>query len=246
MKDKEDICIFPRSHQVMFACLLLHPSLVAYQSLTGLGSVLHSSLYPGKEEVFMFRNSFSNICLSYKWIVTIAITLGMFMSLMDSTIVIVAIPQMQRTFGATIHDVQWVVTVYMLTQAAVIPATPFLVAKFGGKRTYVWTLSAFLLGSLLCGFAWNLPTLILFRLIQGIGGGILLPMVMTLLYQTFPAEERGTATSVMGVPLMLAPLLDPNLPANTPSGDRSASRNDSGRASAGSDGYFAHRRKACR
>lgn len=159
----------------------------------------------------MSRNSFLHIRLSYKWIVTIAITLGMFMSLMDSTIVIVAIPQMQRTFGATIHDVQWVVTVYMLTQAAVIPATPFLVSKFGGKRTYVWTLSAFLLGSLLCGFAWNLPTLILFRLIQGIGGGILLPMVMTLLYQTFPAEERGTATSVMGVPLMLAPMIGPVL-----------------------------------
>ncbi|GAC1447069.1 MAG: DHA2 family efflux MFS transporter permease subunit [Ktedonobacteraceae bacterium] len=159
----------------------------------------------------MFHNSFLNIRLSYKWIVTLAITLGMFMSLMDSTIVIVAIPQMQRIFGADIHDVQWVVTVYMLTQAAVIPATPFLAAKFGGKRTYVWTLSAFVLGSLLCGFAWNLPTLILFRLIQGIGGGILLPMVMTLLYQTFPPEERGTAASVMGVPLMVAPMLGPVL-----------------------------------
>ena len=159
----------------------------------------------------MFRNSFSNIRLSYKWVVTIAITLGMFMSLMDSTIVIVAIPQMQRTFGVDIHDVQWVVTVYMLTQAAVIPATPFLAARFGGKRTYVWTLSAFLFGSLLCGFAWNLPTLILFRVLQGIGGGILLPMVMTLLYQTFPPEERGTAASVMGVPLMVAPLVGPVL-----------------------------------
>ena len=159
----------------------------------------------------MFGNSFSTLHLSYKWIVTIAITLGMFMSLMDSTIVIVAIPQMQRTFGADIHNVQWVVTIYMLTQAAVIPATPFLTAKFGGKRTYVWTLSAFLLGSLLCGFAWNLPTLILFRFIQGIGGGILLPMVMTLLYQTFPPEERGMATSVMGVPLMVAPLIGPVL-----------------------------------
>jgi EmrB/QacA subfamily drug resistance transporter len=155
--------------------------------------------------------TFANMRISYKWLVTIAITLGMFMSLMDSTIVIVAIPQMQRIFRADIHDVQWVVTVYMLTQAAVIPATPFLAAKFGGKRTYVWTLSAFLLGSLLCGFAWNLPSLIIFRIIQGIGGGILLPMVMTLLYQTFPPEERGTASSVMGVPLMIAPLIGPVL-----------------------------------
>ena len=110
----------------------------------------------------MVLHSLSKIDLSYKWWITIAVTLGMFMSLMDSTIVIVAIPQMQKAFGADIHDVQWVVTIYMLTQAAVIPTAPYLTARFGGKRVYVWTLSAFLLGSLLCGFAWNLPTLILF------------------------------------------------------------------------------------
>src|SRR6516162_1667116 len=147
--------------------------------------------------------SFTKIRLDYKWWVTIAVTLGMFMSILDSTIVIVAIPQMQRAFGADIHDVQWIVTIYMLTQAAVIPTAPYLTARLGGKRAYVWTLSAFLVGSLLCGLAWNLPTLIFFRFIQGIGGGILLPMVMTLLYEAFPPEERGTATSIMGVPLMI-------------------------------------------
>lgn len=155
--------------------------------------------------------SYPKFRLEYHWLVTITVTLGMFMSLMDSTIVIVAIPQMQRAFGADIHAVQWVVTVYMLTQAVVIPTAPYLSATFGGKRAYVWTLSAFLLGSLLCGFAWNLPSLIFFRLLQGIGGGVLLPMVMTLLYQAFPPEKRGTATSVMGVPLMIAPTLGPVL-----------------------------------
>ena len=149
--------------------------------------------------------------IAYKWWVTIAVTLGMLMSMMDMTIVNVAIPQMQRAFGADIHDVQWVTTVYMLTQAAVIPTAPYLSARFGEKRTYVWVLSAFLLGSLLCGFAWNLPSLIFFRFVQGIGGGILLPMVMTLQYQAFPVEERGLATSVMGVPLQLAPVLGPVL-----------------------------------
>jgi EmrB/QacA subfamily drug resistance transporter len=149
--------------------------------------------------------------IKYHWLVTIAVTLGMFMSLMDSTIVLVAIPQMQHAFGATIHAVQWIVTIYMLTQAAVIPTAPYLTATFGGKRAYVWTLSAFLVGSLLCGFAWNLPSLIFFRFLQGIGGGILLPMVMTLLYQAFPPEKRGTATSVMGIPLMIAPTFGPVL-----------------------------------
>ena len=66
-------------------------------------------------------------------------------------------------------------------------------------------------GSLLCGFAWNLPSLIFFRLLQDIGGGILLPMVMTLLYDAFPAEKRGMATGVMGIPLMIAPTFGPVL-----------------------------------
>ena len=115
----------------------------------------------------MFLIPYAKIHIPYKWLVTITVTLGMFMSLLDSTIVNVAIPQMQRAFGADIHDVQWVVTIYMLTQAAVIPIAPYLSAKFGSKRAYVWTLSAFLLGSLLCGFAWNLPSLLLFRLHPG-------------------------------------------------------------------------------
>lgn len=159
----------------------------------------------------MAHISLLKVRIADKWLVMIAITLGMFMSLMDHTIVNVAIPQMQRAFGADIQAVQWVVTIYMLTQAAVIPTAPYLANKFGGKRAYVWTLTAFLLGSLLCGFAWNLPSLVLFRLIQGIGGGILLPLVRTLLFQTFPTEERGTAVSTMGISLMVAPMLGPVL-----------------------------------
>src|SRR5438552_2669503 len=149
--------------------------------------------------------------IAYKWRVTLAVALGMFMSLMDMTIVNVAIPQMQHSFGADIRDVQWVVTIYMLTQAAVIPTAPYLSAKIGEKRAYVWVLIAFLLGSLLCGLAWNLPSLLVFRLIQGIGGGILLPMVMTLQYQAFPPEERGAASSALGVLMMMATALGPVL-----------------------------------
>ncbi len=153
----------------------------------------------------------SKMHIAYKWQVTMAVTLGMFMSLMDMTIVNVAIAQMQHSFGADIHAVQWVVTIYMLTQAAVIPLAPYLAAKFGEKRAYLWTLIAFLLGSLLCGFAWDLPSLLFFRVIQGIGGGILLPMVMTLQYQAFPPEERGTASSAIGVPMMMATVIGPVL-----------------------------------
>ena len=149
--------------------------------------------------------------LEYKWWVTIAVGLGMLMSMIDSTIVNIAIPVMQHAFGANLHDVQWVVTIYMLTQAAVIPLAPYLTATLGGKRAYLWSLSAFVLGSLLCGFAWNLPSLVIFRFLQGIGGGVLLPMVMILQYQAFPHEERGKATSTMGIAMMVAPTLGPVL-----------------------------------
>src|SRR5262245_4237126 len=129
--------------------------------------------------------SYTKMRIADKWWVAITVTLGMLMSVMDHMIVNVAIPQLQRTFGAYIGSVQWVVTIYMLTQAAVIPTAPYLTQRFGAKQVYIWTLIAFLLGSVLCGFAWNLPSLVFFRLIQGIGGGILLPLVMILLYQTF-------------------------------------------------------------
>ena len=151
------------------------------------------------------------IRIADKWLVTIAVTLGQFMSMLDGTIVNVAIPHLQNAFRADIQAVQWAVTVYMLTQAAMIPTAPYLIARFGGRRTYVWTLIAFLGGSVLCGFAWDLPSLVFFRFVQGIGGGILLPLVMTLLYQAFSPEERGLAVSAMGVPLMVAPALGPLL-----------------------------------
>lgn len=155
--------------------------------------------------------SWGKVHLAEKWLVMVAVTLGMFMSLMDNTIVNVAISTLQTTFKADLQSVQWVVTIYMLTQAAVIPTAPYLMARFGGRRAYVGTLIAFLGGSVLCGFAWDLPSLIFFRLVQGIGGGILLPLVTTLLYQAFGPEERASAVSAMGIPMMIAPAFGPVL-----------------------------------
>jgi EmrB/QacA subfamily drug resistance transporter len=149
--------------------------------------------------------------IAEKWLVLIAVTLGMLMSLMDMTMVNVAIPAMQAAFDADVQSVQWVVTTYMLAQAIFIPAAPFLARRFGGKTAYVGTLIAFLLGTLLCGFAWDLPSLLGFRLIQGIGGGILLPLTSTLLYQAFGTVERGGAVSKMGMATMAALVIGPVL-----------------------------------
>ncbi len=149
--------------------------------------------------------------LSYKWIVAIVVVFGLFMSILDTTIVNIAIPRLQTAFGASLNNVQWVITGYTLAQGVAIPLTGYFSNRFGLKRFYIIALSAFTIGSLLCGLAWSLPVLILFRILQGFGGSFLLPMTITLLYREFPPQERGIATGFLGIPILLAPALGPSL-----------------------------------
>ncbi len=147
--------------------------------------------------------------LSYKWIMAIVLVFGAFMSILDQTVVNIAIPRLQNAFGTDIHSVQWVITAYLLTQGAMTPTTPFLAHTIGIKRSYILSLVAFTLGSALCGLSWNLPILIFFRIVQGLGGAVLLPLTMTMLFREFPPEERGIAMATLGVPSLLAPALGP-------------------------------------
>ncbi len=133
------------------------------------------------------------------------------MSILDTTIVNIAIPRLQTAFGADLNSVQWVITGYTLAQGVAIPLTGYFSNRFGLKRFYVIALSAFTIGSLLCGLAWSLPLLIFFRILQGFGGSFLLPMTITLLYREFPPQERGVATGFLGIPILLAPALGPSL-----------------------------------
>ncbi len=147
--------------------------------------------------------------LNYKWIVAMVVILGVFMSILDQTIVNIAIPRLQIAFGADIHSVQWVLTAYILTQGIITPTAAFFSDRFGIKRFYVISLAAFTLGSALCGLAWSLPALIFFRILQGIGGAALFPLSITLLFREFPPHERGTAMGFFGIPALLAPALGP-------------------------------------
>ncbi len=149
--------------------------------------------------------------LSYKWIVALVVILGAFMSVLDQTVVNIAIPRLQNAFGADIHTVQWVVTAYLLTQGAMTPTASYLANNFGIKRSYIFSLIAFTLGSLLCGLSWSLPVLILFRVLQGLGGAILLPLSFTMIFREFPPDQRGLALGTLGVPTLLAPALGPIL-----------------------------------
>lgn len=149
--------------------------------------------------------------LSYKWIVLIVMIFGLFMSILDSTIVNIAIPRLQTAFGADLNTVQWVLTGYTLAQGVATPLTGFLSDRIGIKRFYLISLVSFTVGSALCGIAWSLPTLIFFRVLQGAGGAFLFPLSMTLLYREFPPSERGLAMGFLGIPILLAPALGPTV-----------------------------------
>src|SRR5436190_8317350 len=149
--------------------------------------------------------------LPYKWILAMVTILGVFMSILDQTIVNIAIPRLQTAFGADIHSVQWVLTAYILAQGVATPTAAFFADTLGIKRFYIISLIAFTLGSALCGLAWSLPILITFRVIQGLGGAALFPLSITLMFREFPPQERGIAMGIFGVPALLAPALGPTL-----------------------------------
>src|SRR5947208_4502445 len=147
--------------------------------------------------------------LDYKWILAMVVILGVFMSILDQTIVNIAIPRLQTAFGADVHSVQWVLTAYILAQGVAVPTAAYFADTLGIKRFYIISLAAFTLGSALCGLAWSLPILIVFRVLQGLGGAALFPLSITLLFREFPPQERGTAMGFFGVPALLAPALGP-------------------------------------
>jgi len=147
--------------------------------------------------------------VSYKWVVAAVVIIGVFMSILDQTIVNIAIPRLQTAFGADIHAVQWVLTAYILTQGIITPTAAYFSERFGIKRFYIISLGAFTLGSALCGLAWSLPALIFFRILQGAGGAALFPLSITLIFREFPPRERGTAMGFFGIPALLAPALGP-------------------------------------
>jgi EmrB/QacA subfamily drug resistance transporter len=147
----------------------------------------------------------------YRWLALIVVIIGTFMSILDSSIVNIAIPKMMAVFGVSLDDVKWVLTSYTLALGAIIPLTAFLAETFGSKKIYMFALAMFTLGSLLCGFAWSNTTMIVFRVIQALGGGMIMPVGMAIILNIFPPEERGTAMGFWGIASMAAPALGPTL-----------------------------------
>jgi MFS transporter, DHA2 family, multidrug resistance protein len=129
----------------------------------------------------------------YKWFVLANIMLGTFMAVLDSTIVNVSLPKIMSSFGVGLSTIQWVVTAYMLAMAAMLPTSGWLADKFGYKRVYFWGLFLFTFGSLLCGLSNDETTLILSRIVQGLGAGMIQPLGMAIITREFPPQQRGVA-----------------------------------------------------
>ncbi|MGH3669373.1 MAG: MFS transporter, partial [Pseudonocardiaceae bacterium] len=139
------------------------------------------------------------------------LVVGMFMSVLDLSIVNVAIPTIQNDFGVTTDDVQWVVTGYALALGVVVPATAWLGDRFGLSRVYTLALLAFAAGSALCGLAWDLNSLVAFRIVQAVPGGILPVITLSILYRIVPRERLGAAMGMYGLGVVFAPAVGPTL-----------------------------------
>src|SRR5215203_5992101 len=139
------------------------------------------------------------------------VVLGAIMSILDTTVVNVAINTLSRDFDTPLSTIQWIVTGYTLALATVIPVTGWAADRFGTKRLYMLSIGLFLAGSALSGAAWSAESLIAFRVLQGLGGGMLMPAGMTILTRAAGPQRVGRVMAIIGVPMLLGPILGPIL-----------------------------------
>ena len=139
------------------------------------------------------------------------VIVGAIMSILDTTIVNVALATLRRELHSSIAEIQWVITGYMLALAAVIPITGWAARRFGAKRVYLLSLVLFTGGSALCGAANSTEQLVIFRVIQGVGGGMILPLGQMMMAEAAGPKRMGRVMSIVAVPAMLAPIFGPTL-----------------------------------
>lgn len=145
------------------------------------------------------------------WWLTGILVLGGFATLLDSTIVNVAVGTLAKEFDAELSAVQWSVTGYLLALCMTIPLSGWAVERFGAKQTWLFSQVFFLAGSLLAGLSWSVESLIFFRVLQGIGGGLVMPVGQSLLAQAAGTKRLGRLMGIVSIPAMFAPVVGPTL-----------------------------------
>jgi EmrB/QacA subfamily drug resistance transporter len=139
----------------------------------------------------------------------IALIVGALAVVFDTTITSIALPTLVRELHSSVATIQWVSTGYLLSLAVVIPLVAWAQARVGGKRLWMIALTVFMTGSILCSLAWNAPSLIAFRAVQGIGGGLMLPLLSTLVMQAARGRNLGRTMAMISLPAVLGPILGP-------------------------------------
>ena len=135
----------------------------------------------------------------FRWVILLNVMIGTFMFVLDMAAVNVALPGIMASFGVDVDTIQWVITAFMLASTIMVPTSGWLADHLGYKRVYTLAVVSFTLGSLLCGFAWSVRMLILFRVIQGLGAGFLMPVGLAIVTREFPQERRGTVLGFWGI-----------------------------------------------
>ncbi len=147
----------------------------------------------------------------HKWLVAGTVLTGTIMAVLDSSIVNVALPSMTGTLGTTVEQITWVVTGYILAQVIIMPITGMLSGRFGRKNFYIFSVALFTVASMACGVSRTLPVMVIFRVLQGIGGGVIVTVSQAILRETFPPEEQAMAMGIYGMGVVVAPAIGPTL-----------------------------------
>src|SRR5437660_2798675 len=146
-----------------------------------------------------------------RWTVTLSVMMVVIMQVLDTSVTNVALPHMQGSLSASVEEMSWVISAFLAANAVVIPATGWLSARFGRRRLFLMCTVLFTVSSFLSGIAPNLEFLVAMRILQGLGGGPVIPMAQAIMWEIFPLRQRGTAMAVWGVGIMLAPILGPTV-----------------------------------
>ena len=145
------------------------------------------------------------------WLIAVTVTMATFMEVLDTSVANVALPHIAGSLSAGVDESTWVLTSYLVSNAIILPISPWLGGRIGRKRFYQLCVIVFTVSSLLCGLAPSLGMLIFFRVLQGLGGGGLQPTEQAILFESFPAEKRGMAAAVYGMGVLFAPIIGPTL-----------------------------------
>src|SRR5262244_320411 len=153
----------------------------------------------------------SSLSSTRKWSITVSVMLITVMQVLDTSITNVALPHMQGSLSTSVEETSWVITSYLAANAIVIPATAWLTGTLGRRRLFLICTSIFTVSSFLSGLAPNLPFLVAMRVLQGLGGGPVVPMAQATMWEIFPLRQRGLAMALWGVGIMMAPILGPTV-----------------------------------